>query len=127
MKKLIVYETPEDLGSSILGLNIDPSRKRFDEMIPTLESYDVEVLRYNEIDHPEAMKDGLSLPSLELDGELIAKGRYPQRFEVAKWFDIPVEAFAAIPKQGLFEEANSAYGGACCGLNDDLYIDPNEE
>ena len=127
MKKLIVYETPEDLGSSILGLNIDPSRRRFNEMIPTLESYDVEVIRYNEIDHKDKIADGMKLPSLELEGEFVTRGRYPQRFEVAKWFDIPVEAFAAIPKQGLFEEANSAYGGACCGLSDDLYLDPNED
>lgn len=127
MKKLIVYETPEDLGSSILGLNVEPDRKRFDEMIPTLESYDVEVIRYNEIDHPDKIKEGLALPSLELDGEIVARGRYPQRFEVSKWFDIPVDAFAMIPQQGLFQEANSAFGGACCGLDDNLYFDPNEE
>lgn len=127
MKKLIVYEAAEDLGSSILGLNVDPDRKRFDEMIPILESYDVEVIRYNHIDHDDMIEDGTQLPSLEIDGEFVTKGRYPQRFEVSKWFDIPKEAFAAIPKQGLFEEANSAFGGACCGLNDDLYLDPNEE
>lgn len=127
MKKLIVYEMAEDLGSSILGLNIDPNRKRFDEMVPTLESYEVEVIRYNHIDHEEKINEGMKLPLLEVDGTVLTDGRYPQRFEVAKCFDIPVEAFAAIPKQGLFEEANSAFGGACCGLNDDLYLDPNEE
>lgn len=127
MKKLIVYEMAEDLGSSILGLNVDPDRKRFDEMIPTLESYDVEVIRYNHIDHENKIEEDIKLPSLELDGKFVTKGRYPQRFEVANWFEIPVEAFAAIPKQSLFEEANSAFGGACCGLNDDLYLDPNEE
>ncbi len=127
MKKLIVYEKAEDLGSSILGLNIDADRKRFDEMIPTLENYEIEVIRYNDIDHKEHMLEGVKLPSLFLEDEKLTHGRYPQRFEVSKWFDIPMEALSFIPKQGLFQEANSAYGGACCGINDDLYLDPNEE
>lgn len=117
----------EDLGSSILGLNIDANRKRFDEMIPTLQSYDVEVVRYNEIDHKEHFTKEMKLPTLILDGETLTSGRYPQRFEVAKWFEIPTEALSFIPKQGLFQEANSAYGGACCGVSDDLYLDPNED
>lgn len=127
MKKLIVYEMAEDLGSSILGLNIDANRKRFDEMVPTLNSYDVEVVRYNEIDHKEHFTQDMKLPTLVLDGEKLTHGRYPQRFEVAQWFDIPTEALSFIPKQGLFQEANSAYGGACCGVSDDLYLDPNED
>lgn len=127
MKKLIVYETAEDLGSLILGLNVEPDRNRFNEMIPTLESYDIEVIRYNEIDHGEMIPEGTQLPSLVLDGEVLTRGRYPQRFEVVKWFDIPTQAFAAIPRQGLFEEANSAAGGACCGIDDNLYLDPNED
>ena len=120
MKKLVVYETAEDLGSSILGLNIDASRNRFDEMVPTIENYGVEVIRYNLIDHPDQFTDDMKVPSLYLDGVRLTHGRYPQRFEISKWFDIPTEALSFIPKQGLFQEANSTAGGACCGLNDDL-------
>lgn len=127
MKKLIVYEFAEDLGSSLLGLNVDPNRKRFDEMVPSLNAYNIDVIRYNNIDHKDMMIEDMKLPTLMLDGENLTNGRYPQRFEVVKWFNIPEEAFSAIPKQGLFQEANSQFGGMCCGLSDDLYLDPNED
>ena len=127
MKKLIVYEKREELGSIILGVNVDANRKRFDEMIPTLEAHGVVVVRYDTIENPEELKGKDKLPEFVIDGEIQIQGRYPQIFEVAKWFDIPKEEFSVEQRSGLFVEANTAFGGACCGINADTYLDPNEE
>ena len=127
MKKLTVYERPEELGSIILGVNVDANRKRFDDMIPTLEAQGVEVVRYNAIDNPEHLKGKETLPAFEILGELKVQGRYPQVFEVAQWFDIAKESFQVEARSSLFVEANTAYGGPCCGVNADLYLDPNAD
>jgi hypothetical protein len=127
MKTLIVYEEKEELGSIILGINTNPNRKRFDDMVEVLKEHNVEVKRYDKAEDHEKYNTMAQLPSFEIDGELVAKGRYPQVFEVAQWFDIPKDAFNIASKSSLFVEANTAYGGPCCGLDADTYLDPNEE
>lgn len=127
MKTLIVYENKEELGSIILGINTDPNRKRFDDMVEVLKEHNVDVQRFDSSSNNEKFSSIEQLPSFEINNEIVAKGRYPQVFEVAKWFDIPKEAFNIEAKSSLFVEANTAFGGPCCGLDADTYLDPNEE
>lgn len=127
MIELKVYEKAEELGVLILGLATDSNRKRFNDMVSVLEEHDVKVMRYNDVDNRDQIDATMKLPRLVKDGKVLCEGRYPQVFEMAEWFGIDKDSFSNVTRTGILDEANTAYGGPCCGINADVYLDPNED
>ena len=53
---------------------------------------------------------------------------YPSKIEFAEFLSLDQDYFSAVKEQSnLLKEANSTRIGACCGVGEDVYIDPNEE
>ncbi|QIK68902.1 arsenic metallochaperone ArsD family protein [Erysipelothrix sp. HDW6C] len=126
--ELTVYEVVEDLGSALLGIDTDPRRSAFKEMVKRLELSGIDVKRFNNL-HDKTKTDAYSvLPTFVVDGKVVAEGNYPLADAVASWFSLDSDLFSGIQQGGsLFQAANSGRISACCGVGTDVYLDPNDD
>ncbi len=99
--KLEIFDPPMCCSTGICGPNVDPALSRFAADLQWIASQGVQVERYNLAQQPqdfvansmvmEALtQDGNGcLPLALLDGQLVFKGRYPTREELAKFVGVP--------------------------------------
>ncbi len=108
MKTLKIYDPPLCCPTGVCGPSVDPALTRIAADIAFLKSKDVVVERFNLAHHPHAFitpeviaemgADGENLPLVFLDGKVIAKGRYPSRYELADLFGLEAGASDAKPR-----------------------------
>lgn len=113
-----IYEGKESLESMILGINQDPKRVMFDEMIQLLK--DIKIER-------EFVEVGV-VPRFEISGTMHELGYYPNDVELAALLNVDPEIFSSIEHRSeLLDSAQHTRLGACCGVGMDVYLDPNED
>ncbi len=125
--KLYAYETQESLGS-VLGIEKEPERERFNGICEVLKEAGVEVQRFDEVKDKDQFEAGMILPCFKIEDQIVLSGEYPSTVEVAKWFDLDHEVFKELEGSStLMAAANSDRIGYCCGVGTDVYLDPNED
>lgn len=111
MKTLKIYDPPLCCPTGVCGPSVDPALTRIAADIAFLKSKDVPVERFNLAHHPAAFitpeviaemgAEGENLPLVIFDGKVIAKGRYPSRYELADLFEIEASASVSKPRTML--------------------------
>ncbi len=113
-----VFDPPMCCSSGVCGPSVDPQLTAFAADIDWLASNGVSVSRYNLAQDPQAfvahplVKDMLQregaacLPLLILNGEIVARGAYPRRQELARLAGVAASTSPAKPRTRL--------GGGCC-------------
>lgn len=106
MKKLSIYDPAMCCSTGVCGVDVDQNLVDASANVDWLKSNGAEVERFNLSQQPmsfvenAAVKNVLdtdgpdALPVLMLDGEIVLKGRYPSRDELAGWFDLDAPAGA---------------------------------
>ncbi|AMC92495.1 hypothetical protein AOC36_00340 [Erysipelothrix larvae] len=126
-KTINVYEKEADLSHIILGVENDPKRAQFNEIVKILQNNGYAVNRFDPVHNKEAMKDHVNLPSIYLHDTLIFQGEYPTCDEVAGVLGLDNALFSGIQRTNLLNEANTTRLGSCCGVGQDVYFDPDED
>lgn len=110
--KLFIEEPKESLESLILGIK-DPKREMFHDMLDVLKDFEIEKKESNTV-------------NIVFNEKNIS--HYPSKTEFAELLNLDKNYFSDVKEQSnLLKEANSTRIGACCGVGEDVYIDPNEE
>lgn len=114
-----LYEKKESLESMILGINRDPYRENFHAYLKSANvNFESEVL---------SDSDSNTL-IVEIDGKKESFDHYPNAQETATLFGVDIELFKTVQVQSnLLKAANTTRLGNCCGVGEDIYVDPNEE
>ncbi len=122
MSHLDVFDPPMCCASGVCGPGVDPFLAAFAADVDWLVTNGVSVTRYNLAQDPQAfvahplVRDMLEregdacLPLLIMNGEIIGRGAYPRRQELARLTGLEVSASAAKPRMRL--------SGGCCGKPD---------
>lgn len=125
--KLTVYEKEEDLGSFLLGLQTDAARSQFNEVVSVIEARGVSVTRYNPIHNKDDIPQEIVLPTVYLDDSVLSQGQYPSVEVVAGALGLDIGLFDGIKRTSILHDANNTRIGLCCGVGQDVYLDPNED
>jgi hypothetical protein len=122
MSHLDVFDPPMCCSTGVCGPSVDPFLAAFAADVDWLVSNGVSVTRYNLAQDPQAfvahplVRDMLQregdacLPLLIMNGEIIGRGAYPRRQELARLTGLEVSASAAKPRIRL--------AGGCCSKPD---------
>jgi hypothetical protein len=103
MKTLKIYDPAMCCSSGVCGPSVDPKLAKLAADVAFLKSRGVQVERFNLGHQPEAFtanpqvlsemgQEAQHLPIFLVEGNCKAKGRYPNRQELAEWFDLEVSA-----------------------------------
>lgn len=118
MTTLQVFDKPMCCSTGICGPKIDPVLPTFAADLAWLSSQGVSVERFNLSQQPQAfvanttvtaaIRDGHEgvLPLVLVNGEVVSKGTYPSRDQLAAWCAITQPVAPASPKPA---------GKTCCG------------
>lgn len=124
MPHLDVFDPPMCCSSGVCGPSVDPTLTAFAADIDWLVSNGVSVTRYNLAQDPQAfvahplVKDMLQregdgcLPLVILNGEIVARGAYPRRQELAGLAGVAVSASAV--KRQIRLGGCCTPGKGCC-------------
>lgn len=121
--RVSVYDPALCCSSGVCGPSVDPALSVAAADLAWLESAGVRVERFNLAQQPQAFADNervlevmqsageSALPIVLLDGELLAKGRYPSRDELAQAAGVASDGpqLGAAPAGGGCEP-----GSGCC-------------
>ena len=115
--KITLYERKESLETIILGINRDPKRHNFHEIIQRIPNLELQ---------KEIMDEGVL--KMDVEGDIFEFDTYPDaaalheifNFDDALLKDVQIES-------DLLHAANTTRLGACCGVGEDVYLDPNED
>lgn len=122
MKTLHVYDPAMCCSTGVCGPQIDPNLVRFAADLKWLAAQCVDVQRFNLSQNPAAFaqnevvratmveKGDAALPLLIADGKIVATGRYPERKELGRWFNL---VDTSLPKLGLAPASRDCCGGKC--------------
>lgn len=119
MKTLKIYDPPLCCSTGVCGPSVDPSLVKIAADIAFLKSKGVEVERFNLAHNAEAFMDprvmaemgaeAENLPLCLIDGEVVMKGGYPDRSQLAAWFGLEAGASSEKPRLEL-----KMASGRCC-------------
>jgi hypothetical protein len=116
MTKLAVYDPPMCCSTGVCGPAVNPVLPRVAADLDWLKRQDVGVERYNLAQQPQAFATNLAvtsalrehgndcLPLILVDGQIVSRGTYPDRVELAR-----LAGLAADAEPGSTEAAS-----ACC-------------
>ncbi len=102
MKRLEVFDPAMCCSTGVCGPNVDPALTQFAADFLWVAGQGVHVERYNLAQQPQAYAanttvraalatDGNAcLPLILVDGQIVSKGRYPAREELARFVDLEV-------------------------------------
>jgi hypothetical protein len=122
---LDVFDPPMCCSSGVCGPSVDPLLAAFAADVDWLVSQGVSVSRHNLAQDPQAfvahplVKDMLQregeacLPLVILNGEVVGRGAYPRRQELARLTGLVAAASAAKPRIPL-SAAGCKPGSGCC-------------
>lgn len=117
--KIKLHEKKEALEVVILGINKDPYRVNFHNYLNALQA-DIESVHLTDSEAYNLI--------VEYDGIKTQFLKYPNAQETADLFGVDVHLFNDVSyKSGLLNAANTTRIGNCCGVGEDIYVDPNEE
>lgn len=102
-KKISVYDPAMCCSTGVCGPSVDPKLTAFAADLDWLKAQGTEVERFNLAQQPQAFvesatvaaelqKDADCLPLVLLDGEIVARGFYPDRAALAKLCGVKFEA-----------------------------------
>ena len=107
MKRLQVFDPPMCCSTGVCGPTVDPALPQFAADLAWLQGQGVEVERFNLAQQPQAFagndlvrqqltKSGSGcLPLLIVDGQVVSRGVYPTREQLAGLVGLPTAAGAA--------------------------------
>jgi len=101
-KKITVYDPAMCCSTGVCGPSVDPKLAEFSADLDWLQKQDIAVERYNLAQQPQAFvenkqiavelqKDAECLPLVLVDGEIVARGFYPDRTALAKLCGVNAE------------------------------------
>lgn len=128
MKTLQIFDPAMCCSTGVCGPSVDPKLVRLAADVAFLKSKGIEVERYNLAHQPDAFArnatviaemgdEAQHLPIFLVDGEMVAKGVYPDRAQLAAWFGLEAEASAEKPRMELRMAGSCGCEGAeegCC-------------
>jgi len=118
-RKMTIYDPAMCCSTGVCGPSVDPKLATFAADLDWLKAQQVEVERFNLAQQPQAFaessqitaelqKDAECLPLVLVDGEIVARGFYPDRAALAKLCGVKAEAeVKAAP-------SCSCKPGSCC-------------
>jgi hypothetical protein len=137
MKHLQIFDPPMCCSTGVCGPEVDPALARFAGDLKWLTGQGVAVERFNLARQPEAFirnpavyrmidEGGLQvLPLVLAAGEIVSRGRYPDRGELARFAGLAVAALPDATPAGadgpvltldlLPAAPGAADGAGCCG------------
>lgn len=122
MKAIQIYDRPMCCSTGVCGPSVDPTLPRFAADLDWLKSLGYQVDRYNLAQQPGAFAQNAEihqllaaqgtdcLPVVLLDGQVVSRGQYPTRDQLAVWAGA-TESVAALP---VVTENECCQGGSCC-------------
>jgi hypothetical protein len=125
MPHLDVFDPPMCCSTGVCGPSVDPLLAAFAADVDWLVSKGVSVSRYNLAQDPQAfvvhpvVKDMLQregdacLPLVILNGEVVARGAYPRRQQLAQLTGVAASASAAKPRLPV-SGCGCKPGSGCC-------------
>lgn len=126
MAHLDVFDPPMCCSSGVCGPSVDPLLAAFAADVDWLTSQGVSVTRYNLAQDPQAfvahplVKDVLQregdacLPLLIMNGEIVGRGAYPRRDELAQLAGLAVSASRTKDRIRLNSVGGRTPGSGCC-------------
>jgi arsenite-transporting ATPase len=127
-QKLEIYDPPMCCPTGLCGPFVDPAMMQFISDIKWLQSQGIAVERYNLTQQPDAFvgnkllqesmeKDGTDcLPMILANGEIVAKGHYPERSDLARFVGLQDEqekvaiSLVETPTRNLFFTGKGGVG-----------------
>jgi hypothetical protein len=122
MKTLHVYDPAMCCSTGVCGPQVDPVLVRFAADLKWLAAQRVDVQRFSLSQNPAAFaqnevvrtaladKGDTALPLLIVDGKVGASGRYPDRKELGRWFNL---GDTTLPKLSLTPSSSDCCGRKC--------------
>jgi len=126
MPHLKVFDPPLCCSTGVCGPTVDPLLAAFAADVDWLTSQGVEVVRHNLAQDPQAfvaepvVRDLLQregdacLPLVVMDGEIVARGAYPRRDELARVVGLTPSASSSKPRIRLSVSGACTPGSGCC-------------
>lgn len=122
MKTLQIFDPAMCCSTGVCNPSVDPKLVRLAVDVAYLKSQGIEVQRFNLGHQPDAFaasplvlgemgSEAQNLPIFVIDGEVKAKATYPDRQEIAGWFDLE----AAPASDGPRTELKMADAKCCDG------------
>lgn len=126
MPHLDVFDPPMCCSSGVCGPSVDPRLAAFAADVDWLTAQGVSVNRYNLAQDPQAfvsnplVKDMLlregdgCLPLLIMNGDIVGRGAYPRRDELAQFAGLTASVSHAKPRIRLTPSGGCTPGSGCC-------------
>ena len=126
MPHLDVFDPPMCCSSGVCGPSVDPLLAAFAADVDWLSAHGVTVTRYNLAQDPQAFvshplvndalqRDGAAcLPLLFMNGEVVGRGAYPRRDELARVAGLTATASAVKPRIRLASADCCDPRSGCC-------------
>ena len=126
MAHMDIFDPPMCCSSGVCGPSVDPLLAAFAADVDWLAAQGVSVTRYNLARDPQAfishplVKDLLQregdacLPLLIMKGEIVGRGAYPRRDELAQLAGLAVSAPRAKPRIRLTATGGCTSRSGCC-------------
>lgn len=130
MSKASVFDKPMCCSNGVCGPEVDPVLVRFSADLLWLSRQGVEVERLNPAQQPEAFAGSelvrreldahgaACLPVVAVDGNVVSRGTYPTRTELAGWAGVPCTTLPelSVMKTGCCEgpATGDTSGSSCC-------------
>ncbi|QDV68871.1 Arsenical resistance operon trans-acting repressor ArsD [Rosistilla carotiformis] len=118
MKKVSIYDKAMCCSTGVCGPQVDPVLPRFAADLDWLAAQGHEVHRFNLAQNPAEFANNPSvqqmltdagidcLPLVIVDDQIVSRGEYPSRDNLAMWTDTPLKRPVSLPVSGA---------GGCCG------------
>lgn len=125
MKTLKIYDPAMCCSTGVCGPSVDTSLVQLAADVSFLKSHGIQVERYNLGHQPSAFTanplvlaemgaEAEHLPIFMVDGEVKAKGTYPNREELSNWVGIELNADESKPRTSLKMASTP-----CCNSGDE--------
>ena len=117
MKKLSIYDPAICCSTGVCGVNVDQDLVKITADLDWLKTKGAQVERFNLSQQPMAFVENTIIKSIledsgadilpvsTIDGEVVLKGRYPERKELAEWFSLDMD------------KSESVVETSCCGTD----------
>ena len=126
MPHLDVFDPPMCCSTRVCGPSVDPLLAAFSADVDWLISQGVSVTRHNLAQDPQAFvvhplvndilqREGSAcLPLLIVNGEIVSRGTYPRRDELAQVAGLTASAAQTTPRIRLASVGGCKPGSGCC-------------